>query len=397
MRKNILFITRNGLLEPLGQSQILSYLVPLSRFFSINIISFEKNNDVDNKEHLNSIKKICLDNNIDWKPLTYRKTLRSLGVLVGLLELLFLALKICNIKQINAVHARSYFPAFIALAIYRIKKIPFIFDMRALWPEELIEAGRLKENSISWKLIKKFEKKCLKKSFAVVSLTHSAVEHLDKVHLDILIKQKASVIPTCANLERFMLKDSKFSQENITISCVGSMLSGWFKIDILKTVVDYLLTNYSSINFEFLTRDNKEELLLKIDEENKWTNRISIESVLFKDMAERLSKHDGSVFFFTANISKLGSAPTRMAEILGTGIPVLTNSGVGDVDKIVIENKVGELLNSDNEVDIKKACDNFIRLLKQDDIAKRCRATAEKLFSLDVGVVNYKSIYNKIQ
>ena len=114
-------------------------------------------------------------------------------------------------------------------------------------------------------------------------------------------------------------------------------------------------------------------------------------------MAERLSKHDGSVFFFTANISKLGSAPTRMAEILGTGIPVLTNSGVGDVDKIVIENKVGELLNSDNEVDIKKACDNFIRLLKQDDIAKRCRATAEKLFSLDVGVVNYKSIYNKIQ
>lgn len=394
--KNILFITRNGLLEPLGQSQILSYLVPLSKDFSINIISFEKNIDVENKEHLNSIKKICVDNNIEWKPLTYRKTLRSLGVLVGLIELLFLALKICKIKEIDCVHARSYYPAFVALAIYRLKKIPFIFDMRALWPEELVEAGRLKENSVSWKIIKNLEKKCLKKSFKVVSLTHAAVEHLDKVHPDFLLKQKTSVIPTCANLDRFMLKDHKFAPENITISCVGSMLSGWFKINILKDVVDYLLSNYPTINFEFLTRDNEEELMLKIDPENKWFERIQIESVLFKDMPKRLIKHDGSVFFFTANISKLGSAPTRMAEILGTGIPVLTNAGVGDVDKIVTENKIGELLNSENKIDIKTACDNFMQLVIKKDIAKQCRLAAEELFSLDVGVKNYKSIYNKI-
>ena len=194
MKKNILFLTRNGLLEPLGQSQILSYLVPLSRDFSINIISFEKNNDADNKEHLDSIKKICVDNNIEWKPLTYRKTLRSLGVLVGLIELLFLVIKICKIKEINCVHARSYYPAFVALAIYRLKKIPFIFDMRALWPEELAEAGRLKENSLSWKIIKNLEKKCLKNASAVVSLTHAAANYLDKVHPKFFLRDKIVVI-----------------------------------------------------------------------------------------------------------------------------------------------------------------------------------------------------------
>ena len=113
-------------------------------------------------------------------------------------------------------------------------------------------------------------------------------------------------------------------------------------------------------------------------------------------MPMKLSNHNGSVFFFTSNISKLGSAPTRMAEILGTGIPVLTNSGVGDVDKIVLENKIGELLNSENKIDIKTACDNFMQLVIKKDIAKHCRLAAEELFSLDVGVKNYRSIYNKI-
>ena len=394
MRKNILFITRNGLLEPLGQSQILSYLIPLSKKFSINIISFEKNSDIQNRVHLNSINKICSDNNIYWKPLTYRNTYRTLSVLVGFIELFFLSLKICKTEKINCIHARSYYPVFVALAIYRLKKIPFIFDMRALWPEELVEAGRLKENGIFWKIIKNLEKKCLKNASAVVSLTHAAVIHLDKIHPEFLLKDKIVVIPTCANLDHFELKNRNFSEEKITISCIGSMLSGWFKINMLKEVVDYMLANYSNINFEFLTRDNKNELIRKIDSGNKWTNRIHIESVLFKDMPKRICKHDGSVFFFTSNISKLGSAPTRLAEILGTGIPVLTNPGVGDIEQILTNNKVGTLIYpSDN---LAKKCDQFINLIKNKAVSKICRETSENLFSVKNGVNIYKEVYKTI-
>ena len=67
-----------------------------------------------------------------------------------------------------------------------------------------------------------------------------------------------------------------------------------------------------------------------------------------------------------------------------------------NIDKIVLENKIGELLNSENEEDIKIACDNFMQLVIKKDIAKHCRLVAEELFSLEVGVKNYRSIYNKI-
>ena len=396
MKKNILFLTRNGLLEPLGQSQILSYLVPLSQDFNIHIVSFEKRRDLEDLNHLNQIKEKCKSNNIQWSPLTYRKTFRSLGITIGFIDLLSRAWSLCASKKIDCIHARSYYPAFIALLLFKTKNIPFIFDMRALWPEELVEAGRLKKGRLAWKTIKGLEKKCLKHASKVISLTYAAVTHLDKENPSYELKNKTVVIPTCADLDRFEIKTIKKEFNHITLSCVGSMLSGWFKIDVLKNVLNYMLTTYANVNFEFLTRDSKQDLLNYLDPTKKWEDRIIIESVLFRDMPKRLSSHDGSMFFFTSNISKLGSAPTRMAEILGTGTPILTNAGVGDVDTIILENSVGQLLNPNDTNDIENSCDLFVNMIKQNEIAARCRATSERLFSLDSGVQKYRRVYQDL-
>ena len=83
-----------------------------------------------------------------------------------------------------------------------------------------------------------------------------------------------------------------------------------------------------------------------------------------------------------------------MAEIFGVGIPVLTNSGVGDVGAIVGEFGVGELLNSLDPNEVKASCDNFMKLMQKQDITKTCRKTAEDLFSLESGVNKYQQAYN---
>lgn len=396
MNKNILYITRNGLLEPLGQSQILSYMLPLSKDYKFYLVSFEKEEDCKDIEHLKRIKDICESNNITWRPLSYRKGNRKTGIVLGFFELVNSCISLVKKEKVSVIHARSYFTSFIALFLNKIYKVPFIFDMRALWPEELVEAGRLKKGSIAWKIIKLLENKCLDKAVAVVSLTYNAVGYLDESYPKLKLKEKTTVIPTCADLSRFKLKEGNIDKNRITISCVGSMLTGWFKIGMLKTVIHYILENYNNVNFEFLTRDNKTKLLEKLDLSDKYTDRININSVLFKDMPGRLATHDGSVFFFTADVSKLGSAPTRMAELLGVGVPVLTNSGVGDVGDIITNYKVGILVDSEDEIDLKLACNRFMNLIIQKNIEKKCRETAEELFSLKSGVVKYKAIYETI-
>ena len=57
MRK-ILFLTYDGILEPLGYSQILSYLKELSKNYSITIVSVEKENDFNKPDDINIIKPI---------------------------------------------------------------------------------------------------------------------------------------------------------------------------------------------------------------------------------------------------------------------------------------------------------------------------------------------------
>ena len=49
-----LYITRNGMCEPLGQSQVLAYLRGLSKSYAYTLISFEKPEDLADGEELSA-------------------------------------------------------------------------------------------------------------------------------------------------------------------------------------------------------------------------------------------------------------------------------------------------------------------------------------------------------
>jgi hypothetical protein len=58
--------------------------------------------------------------------------------------------------------------------------MPFIFDMRALWPEELITAGHLQRGSKVHRSLLWLECRCLQESSSVVSLNQAAVAYLQQ-------------------------------------------------------------------------------------------------------------------------------------------------------------------------------------------------------------------------
>ncbi len=396
VRKQILFLTRNGLLEPLGQSQILAYLVPLSKEFDFHIVSFEKSDDFSDRQAVQSLRNQCQQHGIQWTPLTYRRFSRQLGILLGFVELIGAIWRICNRDKVDCIHARSYYPAFIALLFNGLRGIPFIFDMRALWPEELVVAGRLRAGSLTYKLIKQLESRCLKRAAAVVSLTEAAATYLNKKHPANKLANKMFVIPTCTDIERFeVIGNSERGGNRWIISCIGTLLSGWFKLDLLRTSVQFILQEYPQVDFEILTRDDPQKVQESLDPSKKWEARLQISSVPFTEMPKRLRRHKGSIFFFNADISKLGSCPTRMGELLAAGIPILANPGVGDVETIIQEHQVGVLIEDESEAAVHGACQAFIQLLQRSDIAEHCRNTAIALFSLEGGVSTYRQVYQQ--
>lgn len=100
------------------------------------------------------------------------------------------------------MHARSYLPAGLAPLLYRLTCVPFLFDMRARWAEELISAGQLRCCSCLHCCIVWLKRRCLAEVASVVSLTQAAMDHLQHQLPSQLASKPFAVIPTYADLDR---------------------------------------------------------------------------------------------------------------------------------------------------------------------------------------------------
>lgn len=391
----ILYLTRNGLLEPLGQSQVFAYLKGLAVEHSITLITHEKAEDWQNPVAMADARQQCAAEGIEWQPRPFLSGRHGLGGALDLASVSAAAMRTVRDRKIQVVHARSYLPAAVAWYIWRRTGVPFIFDMRALWPEELITAGRIKRGSPTHRGIVAIERACLRDAAAVVSLTHAAVDHLRRTYTRELEGKSIAVIPTCADLDRFTPAVELRTGPRV-YGCIGTILSGWFRVDWLAMLFAVAAARDPRARFEIITRDDAELVRRAVDPGGVLGKRLSIAGRRPKDMPDAVRGHGVSVMFFTDGLSKLGSSPTRLGEVLGCGLPVIANSGVGDVAGIIKGHNVGVLAAGPSATEMSAALDMLDRLMSDPEIALRCRAAAETVFSLASGVSAYDGLYRSI-
>ena len=391
--KSILYLSTNGLAEPLGRSQILPYLVGLSKRYKIIVLSNEKKFDLRNEKNIKNIKKIVKKNNIIWdyEEFKYNKISKPFLLFSKFIKGCFY----CYKYKVKIIHCRSYLPNLVGLAIKFFIKKPVIFDMRGLWPEEIalgISSGR---ESLVYKILKYLERLNIKKSDHIISLTNAAIYNflIDQYQLDI---QKTTTIPTCVDIDRFQFYPIKESSTK-KFSCIGTILSDWFLIDWLTSFIKCVDEYDSKAIFEIITRDCKETLLSKMALTPNLKNKILIRSATPDQMPKLLISHTASAMFFNSDISKLGSSPTRFGEILAVGRPIICNKGVGDLDKIVEENKVGIIANNPNYEFMMNSVSKLYKIIEDPLISLRCRNLAESYYSLSKGIENYSKIYEMLK
>ncbi|MDP4546871.1 glycosyltransferase family 4 protein [Marinobacter sp. MDS2] len=389
------------MLEPLGQSQVLSYLKFLSKNYQVSLISFEKPEDRADQQAFGSVQNDCERHGIRWFPQRFHHRPKVIAPAWSMIVFLFLCLREVREGNAELIHARSYIPAAVALLVNKLTGTPFIFDMRALWPEELITAGRLKRGSVMHKAIAWVERSCLKNAAAVVSLTDAATAYLRETYPDELRNQKLVVIPTCADLDRFVPLDEeeRFSaQESAPVfSCLGTVLSGWFRLDWLRIFFQEVGSHEPTASFEIVTRDDPSEVRRQLGLAGDLNARLKIYSMPSHEVHEAVQRHTASVMFYAGGeVSELGRSPTRMAEILGCGLPVVANPGVGDVAEIIQKYRVGVLVTEGTPDAMKSAFRELLELMNDAELPGRCRRAAEKVFSLQAGTQAYRELYRDI-
>lgn len=389
-----LYLTRNGLLEPLGQSQVFAYLRGLSVNYAVTLISHEKDEDWNDSGRMSKMQAECAALGIRWLPQRFRTGRPGVASVLSLLRLVWLVVRETRRQNIRLLHARSYVPSAIALTAGWLTGVPFIFDMRALWPEELITAGRLRRGSVLHRLIVAGERACLRHAAAVVSLTHAAVAHLEETYPRDMAGQRVKVIPTCADLDRFV--PAPHPPSGRVIGCLGTVLSGWFRVDWLSAFLAVAAKRDPSITFEITTRDDARQVRTALGGDAVLQARIAVAPCAPEQVQDVLWKQMASVMFFSDGLGKIGSSPTRMGEILGCGLPVVANGGVGDVARIIRDYRVGVLVASPDEEAMGAAFDALTDLLADPGLADRCRKAAEDVFSLRSGTRAYAALYREI-
>lgn len=393
--KNILYISYDGMLEPLGQSQVLAYLKPLAVNQTIHLISFEKSADWRNFTERENLLQQITKAGIVWHPLCYHKRPSELATAWDIVCGISLGLWLILRYRIFVVHARSYVPSVMAFALKRLTGVKYIFDMRGFWADERVEGDLWSRNGKMYRIAKSFERRFLLAADYVVSLTHAAVREMRRFDYLQGGMPPVTVIPTCADLTRFKPMRSKPTNGRLVLGYVGTV-GTWYLFDEVARCFALTLTLRPDARLLIVNRNEHNYILERLAMAGIPNSVVEIVAANHTEVPQQISRMDAGIFFIKPVFSKQASAPTKLAEFLGCGIPCLSNAGVGDMAEVLEKDQVGITITSFDDEAMIAALKQLINLVDDPESSARCVASAQKHFSLDEGVRLYDEIYKKL-
>ncbi|MDT9599692.1 glycosyltransferase [Sphingosinicella rhizophila] len=390
----ILYISYDGMLEPLGQSQVLAYLEMLSDRYPIRLISFEKKEDWCRREEREAVRMRIEAAGIAWIPLRYHKTPTAPATAFDILAGAFVALYQVLRHRIAIVHARSYVAATMALLVKRVTGTKFLFDMRGFWADERIDAGLWPADSRLYRFAKRLEKRFLMAADHVVTLTQASAREIGTFPYLQGRKPAIAVIPTCADLDRFN-RVGNARPTPFTFGFVGAA-GTWSLFDQVLACFRQLIEVEPEARLLVVNRGEHAFIRERIGASGIDPERIELVTADHREMPLLLSRISAGAAVRRQAYSQIACAPTKLAEYLGCGIPCLANEGIGDVKAILEEAKVGIVLKDFSDEEVRSGMKALVALSREPDIAARCRTAAQRHFSLESGVAAYGEIYDRL-
>lgn len=407
MAKNILYLSYDGMTDPLGQSQVLPYLSGLcKKGYRIWLISFEKPAAYAENQAL--IREICRETGIEWYPLRYTRKPAVISTLFDIWQMKRLATNLCRKYHISLVHCRSYISSIVGAWIKKKYRIPFIFDMRGFWPDERVDGKLWDLNNPLYRQVYNFfkqrEKLFLEQADHTVCLTYEAEKEIHSWNHIQNNPVKITVIPCCADMDHFnpeRISDDlktewrarlKIKDGERILSYVGS-LGTWYMVEEMLDFFKVRLECDSDVRFLFITLDDAGSILEMAKQRGIDPEKIIIHAGKRNDMPALISLSDYAIFFIKPAYSKMASSPTKQAEIMRLGIPIICNDRIGDTSYVLNKYKAGIVINEFNSISYQNAIGKMTTTIF--DI-EGIRQGALDFYNLETGIERYHRVYSDL-
>jgi glycosyltransferase involved in cell wall biosynthesis len=389
--------------DPYGQSQVINYLIRLSRIgYQFDILSLEKPEKL--KSQGSYIKELLSQYDIGWHPQTYHNVPPILSKIYDKENMISAAKRLHKRNKYDLIHARSYPAAEIAQKLKKNTGVKFLFDMRGFWPDEKADGNHWNQKKWFWRKVYNFykrkEKEFIQQADHIISLTRAGKTEIEAWSFYNYVP--IAVIPCCAD-ENYFLLTSKEKKENarhklsidnqrFVLSYLGS-LGTWYMIDEMLLFFSELKKKNSNSFFLIITNSDHQIIIEKLESYGLKPEDVKTETVSFKQVAEIMYASDVSISFIKPAYSKMSSSPIKVGEILSMGIPMIANN-IGDSGTFIEKNKLGIMLDKIDSEEIRKALQKLDSV--QNISPEYIRRIAVGEYSVTKGVDLYSEVYQKL-
>ena len=367
---DLTYVTVDSVSEGVGSSQILPLLRGISQEgLSVNLISFEKNRPTTDLEY--QVKSL----GIHWSIHEFK----NFGAVSGLSRFR----EIMNsIPETQVIHSRSDIPA---AASILSKRAPILWDVRSLWPDQRLFMETSSIKKVLLKSTRAIESFASYGASAMSTLTAAVVPILEARHLR--IPSIRTVVPTSVDLNAFRLTNT--FPKNI-LALFSGTYNNYYDLDLSREFIEEF-RKVTSVEVHWARPKESFRQILAAGEDH-------IFEVTQPEIGKLLQMYSFgiSICKLNAGPSLAAAMPTKVAEFLACGRPVVINSGLGDLDQFVREFDAGVVLDGTSG-DVKVKVEALLKLLSDPETPNRCRALAEKYFDMEKGIRKYLTVYQQIK
>lgn len=406
--KTVLYISYDGMTDPLGQSQVIPYLTGLAkRGHRITVLSCEK------RHHFALLRERCetafMDSGIEWVHVPYHKRPPVLSTYFDLARMRRLGRGLSAGRRFDIVHCRTILSMLVGHPLARRLGAKLIFDMRGLWADERVEGSLWSlSNPIYRRLFEYFKRKerqFFREADLVITLTARAKEFIKSPGSGPGEVSEIAVVPCCVDTDHFSpeavdrevvsryRRELGLASDTFVLTYLGSLGTRYMLTEMMQFFA-VIRGQDQGARFLIVTRDDPALLRSPALDAEVDPSAISIVATTYEEIPNLIALADASVFFIKTGVSGKAVSPTKLAELLAMGVPVVCNAGIGDCDEILANTGAGVIVDEMTET----AFHDAARWLRARDgsSSDKIRGLALDRLSLKSGIARYHDAWESL-
>lgn len=394
MANSTLYLCYFGLREPLVQTQVLPYLRQLaSGGLGVSLLTFEP--DLKRRwpaAELEGERARLGREGIRWSCLPYHKRPSVPATLYDIVAGAWAAVRLARRERLGALHARAHIPLAMALLARPFARRPVVFDVRGLMAEEYADAGVWREGSPPFRVLKWLERAGLRRADRVVVLTRRMRDWV--VEQGLASAEKIEIIPCCVDLSRYAGGEEKAGRFEVVYA--GSV-TGLYLLEEMARFFREVRARRPDAFFRVLTRSDAGAASETLRRAGLDDADFHVGGVGAGEVPGVLRRARLGLSFRKPTFSQIAASPTKIPEYLAAGLPVVSNSGIGDTDELLGRERIGVLVREFDREALGRAAAEALKLADEPGVGARCEAAARAHFDLStVGGPRYRNVYRRL-